>query len=72
MILTDMNLKAVLVFVLLVAELANYSWGSDMLIDDMFHQVCPPVTFFVTNTATVEIVALIHQHGSHPFVIPEI
>ena len=37
MILTDVNLKAVLVFVLFVAELAVDSRGSDMLIDDMLH-----------------------------------
>ena len=72
MILTDMNLKAVLVFVLLVAELANNSGSSDMLIDDMLHQVGPPVTFFVTDGTTVDLVTLLHHHGSHPVIIPEI
>ena len=72
MILTDMNLKAVLVFILFVAELANNSGGSDMLIDDMLHQVCPPVTFFVTDGTTVDLVTLLHHHGRHPVIIPEI
>ena len=72
MILTDMNLKAVLVFVMFVAELANYSGRSDMLIDDMFHQVCPPVTFFVTDSTAVDLVTLVHHHGSHPVIVPEI
>ena len=72
MILTDVNLKAVLVFVLFVAELANNCGSSDMLIDDMLHQVCPPVTFFVTDSTTVDLVTLLHHHGSHPLIIPEI
>ena len=72
MILTDVNLKAVLVFVLFVAELANNSGSSDMLIDDMLHQVCPPVTFFVTDGTTEDLGTLLHHHGSHPVIIPEI
>ena len=72
MILTDMNLKAVLVFVLFVAELAVDSRRSDMLIDDMLHQICPPVTFFVTDSTAVDLVALVHHHGRHPVIIPEI
>ena len=72
MILTDMNLKAVLVFVLFVAELANNSRSSDMLIDDMLHEICPPVTFFVTDSTTEDLVTLVHHHGSHPVIIPEI
>ena len=72
MILTDMNLKAVLVFVLFVAELANNSRSSDMFIDDVLHQICPSVTFFATDSTTVDLVALVHHHGSHPVIIPEI
>ena len=72
MILTDVNLKAVLVFVLFVAELANNCGSSDMLIDDMLHQVCPPVTFFVTDSTAVDLVTQLHHHGSHPVIIPEI
>ena len=72
MILTDMNLKAVLVFVLFVAELAVDSRRSDMLIDDMLHQICPPVTFFVTDSTAVALVTLVHHHGRHPVIIPEI
>ena len=72
MILTDVNLKAVLVFVLFVAELAGDGRSSDMFIDDMLHQVCPPVTFFVTDGTTVDLVTLLHHHGSHPVIIPEI
>ena len=72
MILTDVNLKAVLVFVLFVAELANNCGSSDMLIDDMLHQVCPPVTFFVTDGTAEDLVTLVHHHGSHPVIVPEI
>ncbi len=72
MILTDLNLKAVLVFVLFVAELAHNCGSSDMLIYDMLHQICPPVTFFVTDSTTVDLVTLLHHHRSYPFIIPEI
>ena len=72
MILTDMNLKAVLVFVLFVAELADNCGSSDMFIYDVLHQVCPPVTFFVTDSTTVDLVTLLHHHGSNSVIIPEI
>ena len=72
MILADVNLKAVLVFVLFVAELANNCGSSDMFIDDVLHQVGPPVTFFVTDGTTVDLVTLVHHHGGHPVIIPEI
>ena len=59
-ILTDMNLKAVLVFVQLPTELAVDSWGGHVLTDDVTDQVFLAVTGLPTNT-TGKVGTLVHH-----------
>ena len=70
-ILADMNLKAVLVFVLFATELAGDSRGGYVFADDMTDQVFLAVTGLPTNTAG-QVGALVHHEREHSVVLSEI
>ena len=69
---TDVNLQTVLIFVLLTAELASHCRGRDVLVDDVLHEVCPPVTLLAADCTTKHLVPGLNDQTSHTLVIPEI
>ena len=70
-ILTDMNLKAVLVFVLFATELAGDSRGGYVFTDDMTDQVFLAATGFATDTAG-QVGTLVYHEREHSVVVSEI
>ena len=69
---TDVDLETVLILVLLTAELAGHCRGRDVLVDDVLHQVCPPVTLLAADCTTKHLVPDLNDQTSHTLVIPEI
>ena len=70
-ILTDMNLKAVLVFVLFATELAGDSRGRYVFTDDMTDQVFLVATGLATDT-TGQMGTLVHYEREHSVVVSKI
>ena len=68
----DVNLKAVLVFVLFVTELADYCRGGDVLVNDVLHEISPSVSLLAADRATKHLVTGINNQAGHAGVIPEI
>lgn len=70
-ILTDMNLKAVLVFVLFATELTVDSRGGHVFTDDVTNQIFLAATGLPADT-TGQVGALVYHEGEHPVVMAEI
>ena len=70
-ILTDMNLKAVLVFVLFATELAGDSRGRYVFTDDMTDQVFLAATGLATDP-TGQVGTLVDHEREYSVVVSEI
>ena len=71
MILTDVDLQAVLVFVLLVTELAEHSRGRDVSAYDVSDQVFLAASRLTTGS-TGEIGALVYHKRNYSLIVSEI
>ena len=70
-ILTDMNLKAVLVFVLFATELTVDSRGGHVFTDDVPDQVFLVATCLPADAAG-QVGTLVYHEREHPVVVAEI
>ena len=70
-ILTDMNLKAVLIFILLPTELTVDSRGRDVFTDDVPDQVLLVATGLPAHPAG-QVGALVYHESQHSVVMSEI